>query len=108
MVSLVASTLFSPGIDHLFDLLLVVGIKLVELSEEGLPEDVLVGFSRFVEQVIRRDGEGFGDSRQLLARRLACISVFELLKVAFAGIGSLRQFVQGIALFQAMLPDLVS
>jgi hypothetical protein len=86
VVSLVASTLFSPGIDHLFDLLLVVGIKLVELSEEGLPEYVLVGFSRFVEQVIRRDGEGFGDSRQLFARRLACISVFELPKVAFAGI----------------------
>ena len=31
-----------------------------------------------------------------------------LSKVAFAGIGYLRQFVQGIAFFQAMLPDLVS
>jgi hypothetical protein len=54
VVSLVASTLFSPDIDHLFDLLPVVGIKLVELS-----------FSRFVEQVIRRDGEGVGDSSAL-------------------------------------------
>src|SRR6202023_3532620 len=45
VVSLVASTLFSPGIDHLFDFLLVVGIKLVELSEEGLPGGPFLPFS---------------------------------------------------------------
>ena len=76
--------LFSPHIDHLVDLCLVVRVEFAEFAEESLLQNCISGLLTFIQQIIGCDLKRLRNAGQLFAGWLSSIAVFQLPDIALA------------------------